>query len=79
MISLNVMKINKNVYYRMVDKVYDRALGKKGDFNIYVSSAMYSFMILNASYKTINYNYTPTILNHEVVINSSLKGDEFEC
>lgn len=72
------MRINKNIYYRMVNEIYDLIIDKSADFIIYVSPCMFAYMNLNNSYKEIKKNYIPTILGHPVKIKTELKGEEFE-
>lgn len=72
------MRINKNIYYKMVDEIYDLIIDKSANFIIYVSPCMFSYMNLNNSYKEIRKNYIPTILGHPVKINPELKGKEYE-
>ena len=38
------MKINRRIYENMVDEIYDSLLGKEGEYIIYVSRAMYSYI-----------------------------------
>lgn len=72
------MRINKNIFYKMVDEIYDLIIDKSSDFIIYVSPCMFAYMNLNNSYKKIKKNYTPTILGHPVKIKTELKGKEYE-
>lgn len=72
------MKINKKIYYNMVDEIYDLIIDKSADFVIYVSPCMYAYMTLNNSYREVKKNYVPTILGHPVKINYKFKGKEFE-
>lgn len=72
------MRINKKIYYNMVDEIYDLIIDKSADFVIYVSPCMYAYMTLNNSYREVKKNYVPTILGHPVKINHKLKGKEFE-
>ena len=56
------MKINRRIYENMVDEIYDSLLGKEGEYIIYVSRAMYSYIKMIQSYKMIANNYVPRIL-----------------
>lgn len=72
------MKINNRVFYKMHDEITDMIIDKSADFVIYVSPAMYAYMIIIMSYHQIDTNYKPTILGHKVEINYSFKGNKYE-
>lgn len=72
------MKINQQVCDNMINRIYDVILDKSHKFIIYVSPCMYAYLILSRSYKKINKNYKPTILNHHVLEKEYLHGDEYE-
>ena len=69
------MKINRRIYENMVDEIYDSLLGKKGEYIIYVSRAMYIFMKLNSSFK----DYVPNLLGYPFVAKNELYGKEYEA
>lgn len=67
------MKINRRIYENMVDEIYDSLLGKEGEYIIYVSRAMYSYI------KMIANNYVPRILGFPLLLKEELNGNEYEA
>lgn len=72
------MKINRRIYENMVDEIYDSLLGKEGEYIIYVSRAMYSYIKMIQSYKMIANNYVPRILGFPLSLKEELNGNEYE-
>lgn len=72
------MRVNKKIYYTMVDEIYNLIIDKSADFVIYVSPCMFAYMNLSNSYKEIKKNYIPTILGHPVYLKTELHGKEYE-
>ena len=72
------MKINRRIYENMVDEIYDSLLGKEGEYIIYVSRAMYSYIKMIQSYKMIANNYVPRILGFPLLLKEELNGNEYE-
>lgn len=72
------MKINRRIYENMVDEIYDSLLGKEGEYIIYVSRAMYSYIKTIQSYKMIPNNYVPIILGFPLLLKEELNGNEYE-
>lgn len=72
------MKINRRIYENMVDEIYDSLLGKEGEYIIYVSRAMYSYIKMIQSYKMIPNNYVPIILGFPLLLKEELNGNEYE-
>lgn len=73
------MKINRRIYENMVDEIYDSLLGKEGEYIIYVSRAMYSYIKMIQSYKMIANNYVPRILGSPLLLKEELNGNEYEA
>lgn len=73
------MKINRRIYENMVDEIYDSLLGKEGEYIIYVSRAMYSYIKMIQSYKMIANNYVPRILGFPLLLKEELNGNEYEA
>ena len=73
------MKINRRIYENMVDEIYDSLLGKEGEYIIYVSRAMYSYIKMIQSYKMIANNYVPRILGFPLLLKEGLNGNEYEA
>lgn len=73
------MKINRRIYENMVDEIYDSLLGKEGEYIIYVSRAMYSYIKIIQSYKMIANNYVPRILGFSLLLKEELNGNEYEA
>lgn len=72
------MKINRRIYENMVDEIYDSLLGKEGEYIIYVSRAMYSYIKMIQSYKMIANNYVPRILGFPLLLKEELNDNEYE-
>lgn len=72
------MKINNRVFYKMHDEITDMIIDKSADFIIYVSRAMYAYMLITMFYRQIDKNFRPTILGHKVEISHILNGNEYE-
>lgn len=70
------MRINKHSYNRMVNGIYDDLLGKKGNYKIYISKAMYKYIVLNTSCVRVSYS-KPTLLGYELEVDENLNGEEF--
>lgn len=69
------MKINRRIYENMVDEIYDSLLGKEGEYIIYVSRAMYSYIKMIQSYKMIANNYVPRILGFPLLLKEEFNGN----
>lgn len=72
-------EINRRIYENMVDEIYDSLLGKEGEYIIYVSRAMYSYIKMIQSYKMIANNYVPRILGFPLLFKEELNGNEYEA
>lgn len=71
------MKINRRMYTKMMEKIYDVLLGKDGDYVVYISPAMHAYIVMICASKVIN-NHVVTILGFPVLPKTGLRGKDFE-